>query len=66
MRATRATVQVAHYVVLSYDEVSIVDNQSCLFFHCYVVENLVRIPILIFLDRVVASSRNDNLSKVIM
>jgi len=66
MRAIKFVVQVEHYVVLSHDEVSIVDNQSCLFVHCYVVENLVRIPILIFLDRVVASSRSNNLSKVIM
>jgi hypothetical protein len=66
MKVIRVIIQVAHYVAPNYDEVSIVDNQSCLFFHCYVVENLVRIPILIFLDRVVASSRNDNLSKVIM
>jgi hypothetical protein len=66
MKATRVVVQAAHYVVFSYDEVSIVDNQSCLSVHYYVVENLVRIPILIFLDRVVASSRSDNLNKVIM
>jgi hypothetical protein len=66
MKAIKFVVQVQHYVVLSHDEVSIVDNQSCLFVHCYVVENLVRIPILIFLDRVVASSRSNNLSKVIM
>jgi hypothetical protein len=66
MRATRIVVQITHYVVLSCDEVSIVDNQSCLSLHYYVLENLVRIPILIFLDRVVASSRSDNLSKVTM
>jgi hypothetical protein len=66
MRAIRIVVQAAHYVVLSCNEVSIVDNQSCLSLHYYVLENLVRIPILIFLDRVVANSRSDNLSKVTM
>ncbi len=66
MKAIRVVVQVAHYIALSCDEVSIIDNQSWLFFHYYVVQNLVRIPILISLDRVVVGSGNDNLTKVIM
>jgi formyltetrahydrofolate hydrolase len=37
MKATKVVVQVAHYVVLSCDEVSIIDNQSWLFVHYYVV-----------------------------
>jgi hypothetical protein len=28
MKATRVIIQAAHYITLSYDEVSIVDNQS--------------------------------------
>jgi hypothetical protein len=39
MKATRAIVQVAHYIALSYDEVSIVDNQEWLSIHYYVVKN---------------------------
>ncbi len=66
MKAIRAKVQIAHYVVIRCDEVFVVDNQSCLSVHCYVVENLIRTPILIFLNKVVACSRSDNLSKVIM
>jgi hypothetical protein len=66
MRATRVEVQVAHYIALSYDEVSIVDNQSWLFVYYYVVQNWVRIPIIISLDRVVVGSRDDKLTKVIM
>jgi hypothetical protein len=66
MSATRTTIQATHYVVLSYDEVSTVDNQSWLSIHCYVAWNWVKIPILISLDRVVASSRSDNLIEVIM
>jgi hypothetical protein len=33
MRAIKAVVQAAHYFVLNYDEVSIVDNQKWLFIH---------------------------------
>jgi hypothetical protein len=51
MEATRATMGAIWYVVLSYDEVPIVDNQSWLFVHCYVVQNWVRILILVSLDR---------------
>jgi hypothetical protein len=37
MKAIRIVVQVAHYIVLICNEVSIVDNQSWLFVHYYVV-----------------------------
>jgi hypothetical protein len=66
LKVTKATMGVVHYVALSCDEVSIVDNQFWLSMHCYVMYNWVRIPILIFLDRVVEGSRSDNLTKVIM
>jgi hypothetical protein len=37
MRATRVVVGTAQYVVLNCDEVFIIDNQSWLSIHCYVV-----------------------------
>jgi hypothetical protein len=66
VKATRVVVQVAHYIVLSFDEVFIVDNQSWLFVHYYVVQNWVGIPIIISLDRMVVGSWSDKLTKVIM
>jgi hypothetical protein len=66
MEATKATMGVVWYVVLSCDEVFIVDNQFWLSIHCYVVQNWVRILILTSLDRVFESSSSDNLTKVIM
>jgi len=66
MRATRVGIQATHYIALSYDEVSTLDNQSWLFVHYYVVQNWVRILIIIFLDRMVVDLGNDNLTKVIM
>ncbi len=66
LRVTRAIVGITHYVVLSSDEVFIVDNQSWLFMHYYVMQNWVKIPILIYLDWVIEGSRSDNLTKVIM
>jgi hypothetical protein len=66
MRATKVVVGATRYVVLSCDEVFTVDNQSWLFVHCYVVQNWVRIPIFIYLDKVLESLSSDNLTKVIM
>jgi hypothetical protein len=42
--------KVAHYVALNYDEIFTLDNQSWLFVHYYVMENWVKILILISLD----------------
>ncbi len=37
MKVTRAVIQAAQYISLSYDEVSTIDNQSWLSIHYYVV-----------------------------
>jgi len=66
MEASKATMGAVQYVVLSCDEVFIVDNQSWLFVHCYVVQNWARIIILISLDILFEGSNNDNQTKVIM
>jgi hypothetical protein len=55
-----------HYLVFNCDEVFIVDNQSWLFIHDYVMQNWAKIQIFISLDQVVEGLRNDNLTKVIM
>jgi hypothetical protein len=54
-----------HYLVPNCDEVFILDNQSWLSIHDYVMQNWVKIPIFISLDQVVEGLRNDNLTKVI-
>jgi hypothetical protein len=42
------------------------DNQSWLFVQCYLMQNWVRIFILISLDPIIEGSGSDNLTKVIM
>ncbi len=66
MKAIKVVMGVAQYVVLSCDEVFIVDNQSWLLAHYYLMHNWVRIPIFISLDKVLEDSSSDNLTKVIM
>jgi hypothetical protein len=64
IKATKAIVGVVWYVALSCDEMFRIDNQYWLFLHYYVVHNWVRIPIFIFLDKVLEGSNSDNLIKV--
>ncbi len=66
LKVTRATMGVVHYMALNYDEISIMDNQSWLYVHCYVMHNWIRIQICISLDKVVKGLCNDNLTKVIV
>jgi len=39
LRITKATMGVARYVALNYDEVSTMDNQSWLYVYCYIMHN---------------------------
>jgi hypothetical protein len=56
MGATKVVVGATQYVVLSCGQISRVDYQSWLFIHCYVVQNWVKVPILISLDKVLEGS----------
>jgi hypothetical protein len=40
------------YLALSCDEVTMIDNQSWISIHSYVVQNWYHIPILIYLEQV--------------
>jgi hypothetical protein len=51
MRATKAIERVIQYVVLNCDEVFTIDNQFSLFVQYDVVQNWVKIPILISLAK---------------
>jgi len=43
MKATKSTIQITHYFVLSCDEVFTIDSQFKLFIHYYAVNNWVNI-----------------------
>jgi hypothetical protein len=65
LKVIKATMKVVHYVVFSCDEFFTMDNQSWLFMHLYVMQNWVRILILISLNQVVEGLGSDNLTKII-
>jgi hypothetical protein len=48
------------------NEVSIIDNQSWLLVHAYVVQNWLKLPILLSLECVVLQSNADNLTLILM
>ncbi len=61
-----AIVYVANYVAFICDEVNMVDNGSWISNHAYVMQNWVKISMLIYLQRVVDGTRVNNLTIVIM
>jgi hypothetical protein len=59
-------VSVFNYVALTCDEVSTIDIGSWISIHVYVMQNWVRLPMMISLQKVVDGPRVDNLTIVIM
>jgi len=59
-------VQKARFLVVTVDEVTAVDTGSYLSVYYYVVENWVRIPLLVSLQRVDCASNAENLTKLII
>jgi hypothetical protein len=57
---------VAHYFAVTVDEVTTVDNGSYLSVHVYVVQDWVRIPFLVSLQRVECPPNAENLTKLIV
>ncbi len=55
-----------NYVVLTCDEVSTIDIGSWISIQAYVMQNWVRLPMMISLQKVVDGPRVDNLTMVIM
>jgi hypothetical protein len=66
MVAIRVAMTTTQYVSINYDEVSTLDNQSQLLVLCYVVENWVRIPILISIDGLLEGFGLKKLTKMII
>jgi hypothetical protein len=52
--------------VTTMDEMTIVDNQSWIFFHCYVVVGWKQMPILFTLERSVEGGVTANIKNVIL
>jgi hypothetical protein len=66
VNAIVAIVHVANYVAFTCDEVNMMDNGSYISNHAYVMQNWVKISMLIFLQRVVDGTKLHKLTIVIM
>jgi len=63
---TKRLIQSAKYMAVTVDEVTAVDNSSFLTVHAYIVQDWMRIPLLISLQRVECSLNDDNLTELIV
>ncbi len=61
LEATIFAIIVVRYISLTCDEVSLIDTQSWLLVHAYVVQNWLCIPILFYFEHVVVGLGVDNL-----
>jgi len=66
LEATQFAIGATQYSSLICDEVSTIDNQSRLLVHVYVVQNWLKLQILLSLECVVARSSVDNLTLILI
>jgi len=62
----RRLIQVAHFIAVTIDEITTVDNSSWLSIHVYIVQEWVRVLLLVSLQRMECSPNIDNLTKLII
>jgi hypothetical protein len=61
LEATKATFVVAPFIVVSVDEVTMIDNTQWLLIHLYVVKKWRHIPILLCVEIVSLSTTSNNI-----
>jgi len=66
MEETKRLISAARFVAVTVDEVTAVDNSSWLSVHAYIVQDWIRIPLLISLQRVECSPTAENLTELIV
>lgn len=59
-------ISLARFIVVTVDEVTAVDNSSHLFVHIYVVQNWIRVPLLICLQRFEGSLNDETITDLIV
>jgi hypothetical protein len=63
---TMTIIQTSRFLLVTCDEIMIMDNASWISIHAYVVKNWSHVPILISLDHVIEGENSKTLTKVIM
>jgi hypothetical protein len=66
LEETKRLIGEARYIVVTVDEVIAVDNSSFLSVHVYIVQDWVRIPLFVSLQRVECTANAHNLTELIM
>lgn len=63
---TKRLIESARYVAVNVDEVTAVDNSSFLLVHAYIIQDWMRIPLLISLQPLECSPNAENLIDLIV
>ncbi len=66
MKSMKIVIQKAKYIVVNYDEVTNINNQSWCSMHAYIVDGFRRLPLLLNLERLFNESIVDNLTTLIL
>jgi len=66
LTSIKVVIHATMYFAVSCDEVTMIDNQSWVSIHAYLVEGFKHIPILLNLKRLVGGGTTDYLTNVIL
>jgi hypothetical protein len=65
MESMKIVMQKAKYIVVNYDEVTNINNQSWCSIHAYIVDGFRRLPLLLNLERLFSENIANNLTTLI-
>jgi len=66
MESMKVVIQKVKYIIVSYDEVTTIDNQSGCSAHAHIVDGFKRVPLLLNLARLLGGGTIDNLTALIL
>jgi len=66
MESMKVVIQKVKYIIVSYDEVTTIDNQSWCSVHAHIVDGFKKVPLLLNLARLLGGGTIDNLIALIL
>ncbi len=66
MESKKVAIQKAKYIIVSCDEVTIIDNQSWCSVHAHIIDGFKRVPLLLNLERLLGGGTLNNFIVLIL
>ncbi len=66
MESMKIVIQKVKYIIVNYDEVTNINNQSWCSMHAYIVDGFRRLPLMLNLERLFSENIVDNLTALIL